>query len=58
MIVGRSMHQTCIIQDKSKKWNLMAIGGKQNSQTWLKSVETIDLTPMIIKTGQIDKDGN
>jgi hypothetical protein len=51
------MHQSCIIKDKSNKWNLLVIGGKQNSQTWLKSVESFDLTPHYIKTGKISSDG-
>ena len=51
------MHQTCIIKDKSNRWSLFAIGGKQNSQTWLKSVESFDLTPYYVKTGKVSSDG-
>ncbi len=57
MNVGRSMHQSCIIQENKKRL-LLVVGGKLGNQNWLKSVEAIDLTPRFIMTGLIDKQGN
>lgn len=45
MQIQRYMHQSCIVKGKSGYWSLLLLGGKTEAQTWLDSVEQLDLMP-------------
>lgn len=44
MLVPRYMHQSCIVKGKNG-FTLLLVGGKQSINTWLNSVESIELLP-------------
>ena len=50
----RYMHQSAIVRSKTGAWNLLIVGGKDASRTWLKTVEKLDLTPYF-RTGLMKK---
>ena len=48
------MHQSCIVK-RNGLWHLLVIGGKGSKDSWLSSVEALNLTPLFL-TGLVDAD--
>lgn len=48
------MHQAAIVRGKSGSWHLLIVGGKAAANSWLNSVETLDLLPYF-KSGLMKK---
>lgn len=44
-LTRRYMHQSCIVRNKNGSWSLLLVGGKQTINSWLNTVESIDLLP-------------
>lgn len=50
---ARYMHQSAVIKGgKNNSWNLLIVGGKAGSRSWLNSVEMLDLSPYF-RPGQV-----